>query len=122
MPLPMAMHTINKYLAITLDVIHPNAIGYEQMIHSFYDKDVESLFYDKPVKRFRAIERQARRKLYYLHAAKTLQDLLVPPGNRLEGLSGNREGQYSIRINDQWRICFRWLDGNAVDVKIVDYH
>jgi proteic killer suppression protein len=92
------------------------------MIHSFYDKDVESLFYDKPVKRFRAIERQARRKLYYLQAAKTLQDLLVPPGNRLEGLSGNREGQYSIRINDQWRICFRWLDGNAVDVEIVDYH
>ena len=92
------------------------------MIKTFCNKDTESLFNDRPVKRFQSFERQARRKLYYLHAAKTLQDLLIPPGNRLEGLSGDRAGAYSIRINDQWRICFRWIDGNAIDVEIVDYH
>ncbi len=92
------------------------------MIKTFRDKDTEALFYDHLVKRFKAFERPARRKLYFLNGAKMLQDLLVPPGNRLEGLSGNREGQYSIRINDQWRICFRWIDGNAYDVEIVDYH
>jgi proteic killer suppression protein len=92
------------------------------MIKSFYDKDAEMLFEDRRVKRFRAFERPARRKLYYLHRARTLQDLLVPPGNRLEALGGNRNGQYSIRINDQWRICFKWLDGDAYDVEIVDYH
>jgi len=92
------------------------------MIKTFHSKDTESLFQDHLVKRFKSFERQARRKLYYLHAAKTLQDLLIPPGNRIESLSGNRAGQYSMRINDQWRICFRWIDGNAVDVEIVDYH
>lgn len=92
------------------------------MIKTFHGKDTESLFNDLPSKRFRAIERIARRKLYYLHSAKTLQDLHIPPGNRLEGLSGDREGQHSIRINDQWRICFKWLDGSAYDVEIVDYH
>ena len=74
------------------------------------------------VARFRAVERQARRKLLYLHRARTIQDLTVPPGNRLEALRGNRKGQYSIRINDQWRICFRWKDAAAYDVEIVDYH
>jgi proteic killer suppression protein len=63
-----------------------------------------------------------RRKLLYLSQARSLQDLLVPPGNRLEALKGDRKGQHSIRINDQWRICFRWLDGHAYDVEIVDYH
>ncbi len=92
------------------------------MIKSFQDKDTETLFNDRLVKRFKTFERQARRKLYYLHRARTLQDLLVPPGNRLEGLSGNRDGQHSIRINEQWRICFKWLDGDAYDVEIVDYH
>lgn len=92
------------------------------MIKTFHDKDTEMLFDDRLVKRFQSFERPARRKLYYLHRARTLQDLLVPPGNRLEGLSGNREGQYSIRINDQWRICFRWIDGDAYNVEIVDYH
>lgn len=72
--------------------------------------------------RFRAIERVARRKLLYLHAAKRLDDLRVPPGNRLEALKGTRAGQYSIRINDQWRICFVWRDGEAHDVEMVDYH
>lgn len=92
------------------------------MIKTFRDKDTETLFDDRLVRRFKSFERPARRKLYYLHVAKTLQDLLRPPGNRLEGLSGNRDGQHSIRINDQWRICFRWIDGNAYDVEIVDYH
>lgn len=92
------------------------------MIKTFFNKDTEALFDDRPVKRFKMFERIARRKLYFLHGAKTLQDLLVPPDNRLEGLSGNREGQYSIRINDQWRICFRWIDGSAYDVEIVDYY
>jgi proteic killer suppression protein len=92
------------------------------MIKSFHDKETEMLFDDRLVKRFRAFERPARRKLNYLHGARTLQDLLVPPGNRLESLSGNRDGQYSIRINDQWRICFRWFDGDAYEVEIVDYH
>ena len=71
---------------------------------------------------FRAIERIARRKLLYLHQAKRLDDLRAPPGNRLEALKGNRKGQHSIRINDQWRICFRWETGDAFDVDIVDYH
>ena len=92
------------------------------MIKTFRDKDTETLFSDISVRRFKAIERPARRKLYYLHRARSLQDLLVPPGNRLEGLSGNRAGQYSIRINNQWRICFTWIDGDACDVEIVDYH
>jgi proteic killer suppression protein len=74
------------------------------------------------VPRFRAIERAARRKLLYLHQAQRLEELKVPPGNRLEALKGNRKGQHSIRINDQWRICFRWKDGDAFDVEIVDYH
>ena len=69
-----------------------------------------------------AIERIALRKLQQLHAASNLQFLRVPPGNRLEALQGNRAGQYSIRINDQWRICFCWEDGNANHVEIVDYH
>jgi toxin HigB-1 len=69
-----------------------------------------------------AIQNSARRKLEYLHRARTLQDLRVPPGNRLETLKGERAGQHSIRINDQWRICFCWRAGNAAAVEIVDYH
>ena len=92
------------------------------MIRSFRCKDTETLFNDRIVRRFRSIERVARRKLLYLHRAISLQDLRVPPGNRLEPLKGDRKGQYSIRINDQWRICFRWQDGDALDVEIVDYH
>ena len=68
------------------------------------------------------IERVARRRLLYLHRALRLQDLRVPPGNRLEALKGDRKGQHSIRVNNQWRICFRWKDGDALDVEIVDYH
>jgi len=93
-----------------------------KMIRSFRCKDTENLFNDVPCKRFRAIERAARRKLEMLDAAVRLQDLRVPPGNRLKALKGSRSGQYSIRINDQWRICFAWDGGDAFDVEIVDYH
>jgi toxin HigB-1 len=92
------------------------------MIHSFRCKDTEALANNVAVRRFGAIERVARRKLEMLAAAVTIGDLRVPPGNRLEALKGNRQGQHSIRINDQWRICFRWADGAAEDVEIVDYH
>lgn len=91
------------------------------MIQSFRSKAAESLFADEEVPRFRAFERIARRKLLLLHRAKSLEDLRIPPGNRLEALRGNRKGQYSIRINDQWRICFVWAQGDARDVEIVDY-
>ena len=92
------------------------------MIRSFRSKDTEALFADLDVPRFRVFERIARRKLLYLHRARSLQDLRVPPGNRLEALKGDRKGQYSIRINDRWRICFVWTRGDAYDVEIVDYH
>lgn len=91
------------------------------MIRSFASKPTERLFDDEFVKAFSSIERQARRKLQLLDAARNLDDLLIPPGNRLETLRGDRVGQHSIRINDQWRICFRWDEG-AHDVEIVDYH
>jgi proteic killer suppression protein len=68
------------------------------------------------------VQRVAHRKLVILHAAESLEDLRAPPGNRLERLSGDREGKYSIRVNDQWRVCFRWSDGDAYEVEIVDYH
>ena len=92
------------------------------MIRSFRDKDTEALFNDVAVRRFRAIERPARRKLLYLHRARVVQDLNAPPGNRLEVLKGDRVGQHSIRINDQFRLVFRFRDGNALDVMILDYH
>jgi proteic killer suppression protein len=92
------------------------------VIKTFKSKETEMLFHDRPVSRFKAIERPARRKLLYLHRARTLHDLAVPPGNRLEALKRDRAGQHSIRINDQWRICFRWQEGDAYDVEIVDYH
>jgi len=92
------------------------------MIRTFRDKDAEALFNDNSIPRFRNIERAARRKLLYLNAAKKLEDLRVPPGNRLEALKGDRRGQHSIRINDRWRICFTWNDGEALNVEIADYH
>jgi len=91
------------------------------MIRSFKDRGTERLFQDKRVPRFANIERTARRKLLYLNAARSLDDLRSPPGNRLEALKGERAGQHRIRINKQWRICFRWQDGDAWDVEIVDY-
>ena len=92
------------------------------MIRSFRSRDTEILFADLDVPRFRSFERIARRKLLYLHRAKSLQDLQVPPGNRLEALKSDRKGQHSIRINDKWRICFAWRQGDVYDVEIVDYH
>jgi proteic killer suppression protein len=92
------------------------------VIRSFKDADTEALFHDELVPRFRSIERPARRKLLYLSRARVLQDLRVPPGNHLEALRGGRRGQHSIRINDQWRICFRWQEDGVHDVEIVDYH
>jgi len=92
------------------------------MIRSFRDAATARLFAEEDVPRYRALERQARRKLLLLDGAGTLKDLRQPPGNRLEALKGDRRGQYSIRINDQWRICFFWHDGGAEQVEIVDYH
>jgi proteic killer suppression protein len=92
------------------------------VIRNFRCKDTEALFADRPVSRFRDFERTARRKLALLNQARKLQDLRNPPGNKLEALLGNREGQFSIRINDKWRLCFRWEDGDVFDVEIVDYH
>lgn len=92
------------------------------MILSFKCSDTQLLFDRQHVKRFKAFERVALRKLVQLHAATTLDFLRVPPGNRLEALKSDRLGQHSIRINDQWRLCFVWRDGDADDVEIVDYH
>lgn len=92
------------------------------MIRSFACRDTEALFQSRVVPRFGNIERVARRKLLQLHAATDLNSLKIPPGNRLESLKGTRRDQYSIRINDQWRICFRWADDGVEDAEIVDYH
>ncbi|MGH9507454.1 MAG: type II toxin-antitoxin system RelE/ParE family toxin [Terriglobales bacterium] len=92
------------------------------MIQSFRCSQTERLFRGRRVRRFEAIERVAQRKLAMLDAAHRLDDLKAPPGNRLEALSGDRNGQHSIRVNDQWRVCFVWRDGHAWDVEIVDYH
>lgn len=92
------------------------------MIRSFACADTEALFRSEAVARFRNIERVARRKLLQLHAASELATLRVPPGNQLEALKGDRKGQHSIRVNDQWRICFRWEADGAHEVEIVDYH
>lgn len=92
------------------------------MIRTFRCSDTERLFRRESVRRFKAIERQALRKLDMLDAAPDLLTLSTLPGNRVERLKGDREGQYSIRINDQWRICFAWREGHVYDVEIVDYH
>ena len=93
------------------------------MIISFTSKETEKIFHGQFSKKLpKDIQRTARRKLRYLNRAVDLQDLIAPPGNRLEKLKGNRAGQHSIRINNQWRICFVWSGENAKDVEIVDYH
>jgi proteic killer suppression protein len=93
------------------------------MIKSFADRETERIFRLELSRKLPGrIQVIARRKLIILDAAEALSDLRIPPGNQLEKLSGNREGQYSIRINDQWRICFVWKDDNAQHVEIVDYH
>ena len=93
------------------------------MIRSFRDRNTERLFQREPARKWAvALQRIGLRKLLMLDAATRLDDLRVPPANRLEKLTGRRAGQYSIRINDQWRVCFRWSEGDAYDVEIVDYH
>jgi addiction module HigA family antidote len=92
------------------------------VIKSFASPETERLFNRERVKGFQSIARAALRKLAMLDAARELRDLRAPPGNRLESLHGDREGQHSIRINDQWRVCFVWRDGDACRVEITDYH
>jgi proteic killer suppression protein len=93
------------------------------VIQSFADKVTAAVFSGLEVRRLpREVQSAARRKLKVLDAAMSLESLRVPPGNRLEALRGRRAGQWSIRINDQWRICFRWVRGEALEVEIVDYH
>jgi len=95
---------------------------YAEMIRSFKCADTRNLSKGIRVRRFAGIAAPARRKLRQLEIAGRLDDLRVPPGNRLEALKGSRAGQYSIRINEQWRVCFRWKEAGAEDVEIVDYH
>ena len=93
------------------------------MIRSFRTRDTDRLFHREPVRRWGPdVQHAALRKLRMLDAATNLEDLRVPPANRLERLKGRRSGQWSIRVNDQWRLCFRWRDGDAHDVELVDYH
>lgn len=93
------------------------------MIESFASEETRKIYLGSVSKKLpRDIQRTARRKLLYLDDAEDLQDLLAPPGNHLEKLKGDRTGQYSIRINDQWRICFEWVENKARNVEIVDYH
>ena len=92
------------------------------MVLSYRCKDTQALAEGQRVRRFVNIETVARRKLRQLQVAGRLEDLRIPPGNRLESLAADRAGQYSIRINDRWRVCFRWVDAMAEDVEIVDYH
>ena len=92
------------------------------MIKSFGDKATEALFAGRCPRRWLGIRSQAERKLALIHAASSLGFLRSPPGNRLEALRGDRKGQHCIRINDKWRVCFRWANGDACDVEIVDYH
>jgi toxin HigB-1 len=92
------------------------------VIRSFRDSETEKVFRREFSRKFQGIARVAKRKLDHMHAAAALSDLGVIPGNHLEALAGDRKGQYSIRINDQWRICFGWADTDALEVEIVDYH
>jgi len=93
------------------------------MIRSFRSREAEEIWQGRVVRRLSSeVQRVARRKLRMLNNAQSLSDLRVPPGNRLEALKGERAGEFSIRVNDQWRICFVWRDGDAHEVEIVDYH
>lgn len=117
-------HPIEARIRHHVTVVVITAIRYAcGVIKSFRDRDTERLAERQPVRRWSSeLQHVALRKLRVLDAAETLDDLRVPPGNRLERLRGDRAQQHSIRINDQWRICFRWRSGDAYDVEIVDYH
>ncbi len=107
---------------VTLDVII-DACHYREMIRSFKDRRTAALYDDTLLKGVAAdLRKRVKSKLNYLNAAQNLESLRSPPGNRLEALAGNRAGQHSIRVNEQWRICFVWRDGDAYDVEFVDYH
>jgi len=109
-------------LLITLDVINGSRYVWS-MIRSFKDKETEKIFRGQFSRKIpQDIQRIAARKLEQINAATVLDTLRVPPGNRLEALKHDRRGQHSIRVNDQWRVCFVWRDDNAFDVEIVDYH
>jgi proteic killer suppression protein len=92
------------------------------MVKSFACRDTEKLFKDRRVRRFQSFERQARKRLMVLNAAPSLNALMLNPGNKFHALEGKRKGQYAIRINKQWRVCFEWHVDNAFNVEIVDYH
>jgi len=101
---------------------HPGIRYNALVIRSFGDKRTAALFEDQVVRDFQGIARRAKRKLEAISAASRIGDLAVPPSNHLEKLQGDLEGFYSVRINDQWRVIFRWSDGDAAEVRIVDYH
>ncbi len=108
---------------IALDTNSAIRYHFIYMIKTFKDKETEKIFKLQFSRKLpNSIQQGAVRKLSYLHAAKELKDLTILPANKLEKLSGNRKGQYSMRINDQWRICFKWRSSNVYDVEIVDYH
>jgi toxin HigB-1 len=110
-------------LSAIADIINVMLNSLSYTVLSFGPKETELIFRAMVPKRLpQDIQKTARRKLLYLNDAENLRDLLASPGNRLVKLDGDRQGQYSIRINDQWRICFRWDEGQAFDVEIVDYH
>ena len=92
------------------------------MIRSFADEDTEQVFHHRHSRRYSAFERVAFRKLRQIHSVSTVEELFAPPANRLERLKGDRKGEWSLRINNQYRICFEWRDGDAYNVEIVDYH
>jgi proteic killer suppression protein len=92
------------------------------MIRSFGDKPTEALFHDERVRQFEGFARRAKRKLEAINAASRLDDLMIPPSNRLERLKGDLRDFHSIRVNDQWRVTFKWIDGEPHEVRIVDYH
>ena len=92
------------------------------MIKLFACRDTEKLFNDQRVRSFQSFERQARKRLIVLHAAPSLDALMLNPGNKFHSVTGNRKGQFSISINKQWRVCFEWNEGNAFSVEITDYH
>ena len=119
---PVRPLVVRRYVVTDCDI---NATRYyiAVVIRSFADSKTAQVFNRVRVSKWsKNIQRQALRKLLILDAAEAVEDLRIPPGNRLERLKGKRAGQYSIRINDQWRICFKWSSGHARDVEIVDYH